>query len=348
MKKVLEFLQKNKYALIWTICYGVIIWAVLKWLFNFDIFSGAQWHILMHAQLRGFPGFVFGILILAAIPMYIATTSIILRTKKPLFTIPLPQFMQPVPDDTIKPTQDTEPQNADTAPIVDTTQTPAPKEIPTELRAAFIRARAHSGHAPKSNFDISNITSSHTATPAPQPELQPATELPLPTDFDVTEDNPFDMGTPTFAPVFSDVNFDNDTGTTDADTDAQAPIENKPAPAPTQLPGDVTDDLRPVAEYLSAKGIEHTIESGIIFTLQDAIAAHNSSDFWIADEKTWFASGKQKQSPVDAVISKASETGLHPILYLGATNILDLETNKKLWEDAGIKIITELSELDKK
>ena len=345
MKKVLEFLQKNKYALIWTICYGVIIWAVLKWLFNFDIFSGAQWHILMHAQLRGFPGFVFGILILAAIPMYIATTSIILRTKKPLFTIPLPQFMQPVPDDTIKPTQDTEPQNADTAPIVDTTPTPAPKEIPTELRAAFIRARAHSGHAPKSNFDISNITSSPPATPAPQPELQPATELPLPTDFDVAEDNPFDMGTPTFAPVFSDVNFDNDTGTTDADTDTQAPIENKPTPAPTQLPGDVTDDLRPVAEYLSAKGIEHTIESGIIFTLQDAIAAHNDPDFWIADDTNWFASGKQKPSPADAVLAAGAARGVRPVLYLGQTNILDLDARRAQWTRDGITVITDLNDL---
>ena len=99
MKKILELLQKNKYALIWTVCYIFIVWAILKWMFNFSIFSATQWHILFHAQLRGFPGFVFGILILAAIPMYIATTNIILRTKKPLFKIPLPEFLRPVPDE---------------------------------------------------------------------------------------------------------------------------------------------------------------------------------------------------------------------------------------------------------
>ena len=96
MNKVLDFIKKNKYAFIWTICYVLVMWTVLKYMFNFDMFSGTQWNILFHAQLRGFPGFVFGILILAAIPLYIATTMVIYRTKKPLFTIKLPSFLHPV------------------------------------------------------------------------------------------------------------------------------------------------------------------------------------------------------------------------------------------------------------
>ena len=99
MKRILDFCQRHKYAIIWTACYAVVMWSILFWLFNFNMFSATQWRILAHAELRGFPGFVFGILILAAVPMYIATTSIVIRTKKPLFKIPLPKFMTPVPID---------------------------------------------------------------------------------------------------------------------------------------------------------------------------------------------------------------------------------------------------------
>ena len=97
MKKILDFFNTNKYCIIWTLCYFFIVWAIMLWMFNFDIFSSTQWHILAHAKLRGFPGFVFGIMILAALPLYVATTILIYRNKKPLITIPLSNLFGPVP-----------------------------------------------------------------------------------------------------------------------------------------------------------------------------------------------------------------------------------------------------------
>lgn len=336
MNKVLDFFTSNKYAIIWTVCYVFIVWAILYGLFNFNIFVYQNWVRLFHAQLRGFPGFVFGILILSAIPMYIATTIIILRTKKPLFTIPLPKFLEPVPEE--KPaTADTE--SSETPEEKETSEEPAPqKTIPTELRAAFIRARAHIGPAPKSNFDIGNMVSkqNNTTELSTNDLTSQDGELPLPSDFDIATDynTPIFSEAPSFTPVFSDIDFDDDSS------------KQEDATNPSITPNsEISEDLKPVIEYLTDKNKDFIIQGNLILTSQDVIAAHNSSDFWIADEKTWFASGKQKPSPVDELITKSSETNLHPILYLGSTNILDLETNMKDWEVAGIKVITDLNEL---
>ena len=337
MKKILDILTGNKYAIIWTVCYIAVMWAILQFMFNFNIFDIQNWNILMHSRLRGFPGFVFGILVLSAIPMYIATTIIILRTKKPLFTIPVPKFMEPVPEENAPSTQNAEENQSEVKKEAEAEESEPQKIIPTELRAAFVRARSHIGPAPKSNFDISNITKEmHPALQTEQhPELQQAGELPLPNDFDITTTDTDDQfqEVPSFTPVFSDIDFDSE------DT-VQIPTEEIESTATN-----ISNDLAPVIDYLISNGKEFSVEGNVITTQQDVIAAHNETDFWIADEKTWFASGKQKPSPVDALINKSKETGLHPILYLGATNILDLETNKKDWEDSGIEVITELNDL---
>ena len=334
MTGVINFFKKNKYAVIWTACYVFVMWAILKWMFNFDMTSLAQWKILFHAHLRGFPGFVFGILILAAIPLYIATTSIILRTKKPLFTLSLPKFMQPVPDDTSATAapEPVSPEPVDTTP----TDTTPQKIIPTELRPAFVRARVHGGAAPKSAFDISNITAPHNTSnaPATTPELQPAGELPLPNNFELVD------ATPSFAPVFSDINFDDDTPTADT-----ANIDTDTNIAQSAPPQSVTPDITPVTDYLTSNGIEFKIENDVIITPTDAIAAHNDPDFWIADDTTWFAAGRQKPSPADTVLAIATERNIRPVLYLGQTNILDLDARREQWTTAGITVITDLNEL---
>ena len=337
MNKVLDFFTSNKYAIIWTVCYVFIVWAILYGLFNFNIFVYQNWVRLFHAQLRGFPGFVFGILILAAIPMYIATTIIILRTKKPLFTVHLPKFLEPVPEEKTA-TADTESSEAPEEKDTSEEQPAQQKTIPTELRAAFIRARAHIGPAPKSNFDIGNMVSkqNNTTELSTNDLTSQDGELPLPSDFDIaTDDNtPIFSESPSFTPVFSDIDFDDDSS------------KQEDATNPSITPNsEISEDLKPVIEYLTGKNKDFIIQGNLILTSQDVIAAHNSSDFWIADEKTWFASGKQKPSPIEELITKSSETNLPPILYLGSTNILDLETNIKDWEDAGIKVITDLNEL---
>lgn len=349
MNKILDFCKSNKYALIWTFFYALVMWAVLLGMFNFNMFSTENWVRLAHAELRGFAGFVFGIMILAAIPLYVATTAIIVRTKAPLFKIPIPKFLAklypaptpPEPDDADVPTPD----DADVAPTVP----PLPAGLPAELRGAYIRARQHTGTAQISAFDLSRM-SDNAPVATMQPELQPAAQsefqsdadLPLPTDFN------FDDGDATFAatdaPVFTDINFDapsspvvespaapNDTLTT-PDTNNTAP----PAPA-----ANIT-----VEEYLKSHGYEITaIEKDIIITKDFAIATHDDPDFWIADLEDWFAAGKQKSSPAEAVTATAGAHGVRPVLYLAQTNIMDLDARKAQWESQGITVITDLSQL---
>ena len=332
MKKILELLQKNKYALIWTVCYIFIVWAILKWMFNFSIFSATQWHILFHAQLRGFPGFVFGILILAAIPMYIATTNIILRTKKPLFRIPLPEFLRPVPDEKKSENAPSEKLDAPVS-VQEQKQNDTPQKIiPPEMRAAFARARLHIGPTPKSNFDISNLAqTTPSSAPNNQQEMQPVDELPLPTDFDIPEQS--DNAPPSFVPVFSDLNFD--------DQDAAQPPETPNTPSTQNTP----DDLKPIVKHLEQNNIKFEIQNGIILTDRDAIAAHNDPDFWIADDGTWFAAGKQKPSPIDTILAAGAARGVRPVLYLGYTNIMDFEARRAQWSGNGVTVITDISEI---
>ena len=327
MTKLIDLLNKHKYSFIWTFCYVFFMWAILKWMFNFNIFVLNNWLSLTHVHLHGFPGFVFGILLLSAIPIYIATTSIIIRTKKPLFMPKLPKFMQPV----LKEEADNKPleqaEHIENEPAV-TPDEKAKKIIPTELRAAFIRARAHIGPAPKSNFDITNVTEQKIpANKEEKVELHSAGDLPIPTDF---EDSSFDSD---FTPVFSEINFDDDeTGNTDT---KEQPNKNNT----------YDNELNPLTDYLTSQGMQFKIENGLVFTNKDVISVHNDPDFWIADEETWFAAGKQKPSPIQAILTKSAEQNLHPVLYLGQTNILDLDSNCVKWSESGIKVITDLNEL---
>lgn len=327
MNKIQEFFKTHKYAIIWTVCYIIFMWFILKWMFNFNIFSMENWFRLLHAQLRGFPGFVFGILILSALPMYIATTLIIVRTKKPLFSIKMPKFMEPVKEET------DEDHNAAQIPekIEEPPVNAAPtKTYPTELKEAFIRARTHIGPSPKSNFDLSNI--------APQPQfLERTTEdteentssLPLPNDFNLEDitDNDFESGIPSFTPVFSDINFD--------ESDKNETVSQ-----------DIPTELISVTEHLINKGITFSVKDDMIYTKDSVIAVHNDSEFWVADEETWFAAGKHKPSPIKELLSKSLDKDIKPILYLAQTNILDLDTKISQWSESGIKVIQTLDELN--
>ena len=162
MNKILDFIKSHKYAIIWTLCYIATTWAILYFMFDFSIFSSAQWHHLMRAQLRGFPGFVFGILILAALPLYVATTTLIVRTKQPLITIPVPKIKIP----TFLKSASTEPapipqpesENPTLGPDEVDTPTELPPDIPAELRVAFIRARNNIGRIQTSAFNTPHQT----------------------------------------------------------------------------------------------------------------------------------------------------------------------------------------------
>lgn len=321
MKKIFEILKAHKYAIIWTLCYTAAMWIILKFLFNFDMFSIAYWRHLMRAELRGFPGFVFGILVLAALPLYIATTTLIVRTKKPLFTVPVPSFikkiwnrMQPTLIDPPQSDAEKAPEKSDTSDKSDADT--LPDELPSELRTAYIRARMNITPEQRSAFNQPIISTPDTPTPvasAPAPEIS---DIPLPSDFELepvaTPDYATDDLTQFSAPTFTDITFD------DANT----------------------SEPNPISDYLDSTGKEFKFLDDIIITDKHAIATHNDNDFWVCDDENWFATGKQIASPIKKLIQIAGERKLSPILYLGTDNIMDIDTLREKWESMGITIIT--------
>lgn len=355
MKKLIEFLRANKYAVLWTVAYVAAMWAILRGMFNFNMFSAAQWNHLIHAELQGFAGFVFGILILAAAPIYIATTTLIIRTKSPLFTIGLPKFMTPTPADPATPVA--APSEPDTQTTSDTAEPKLPDNLPGELRGAFIRARARAEHTlnppapvpaaqapapqnpqpapvmvatPTAPQNASMTAPTITDTP-PAIDIDPTGELPLPADFDLGDTVFDDPMTQMDAPTFTEINFDD------------APATTVPEPNHTPTPPQPAD--AETTKYLTEQGRPVTTDGDIIITTGIAIAVHRDNEFWIADTTDWFAAGAQKPSPVAALMRTATERRLRPVLYMASTNIMDFETRRTEWESMGITVITSLNEL---
>ena len=176
--------------------------------------------------------------------------------------------------------------------------------------------------------------------PATVPATAPATpsadfgDFPLPDDFNFD-----DMTTntaPQFsAPVFSDINFD-------------APHPS----APTQKTldsGAVTaaqsTELSPLIQHLESTGRNFDIHDDVIICNDMAIAAHTDTDFWIADDPDWFATGKQKKSPARAALDAGAAKNLTPVLYLGSKNIMDVDDKIAQWSADGLRVVTDLSEI---
>ncbi|MDE6481918.1 MAG: hypothetical protein K2L25_03820 [Alphaproteobacteria bacterium] len=324
MKKISEIFTAHRHAIIWTICYILIMDCILGSLFNFDMFSRAAWVRLMHSRLYGFGGFVFGILILAALPLYAATTAVIMRTQKPLFTLWVPGFIKrafappPPPAD----------EKADAPAKPEAAAEPEPEKfpdsMPAELRGAFIRARRGGTRIQVSAFDNSHII----AQPEPQPVMAAAAagatdtadDFPIPTDFDMSYPPESDDA---IFPSFKDINFDD------------APAASTPAPAtsasttpPPQIP---LDGAHADGDFIIYKN--------------NLIAVHDDPDFWIADDTDWFASGKQRPSPIAPLKQRAVELGLTPVLYLARTNILDLDARIEKWTADDVTVISNLDDL---
>jgi hypothetical protein len=283
MKKLLEILKAHKHAIYWTIGYGIIMYLILNLLFGFDMLSARHWSILLRAHLRGFSGFVFGILILAAIPMYIATTTLIIRTKKPIFTL-FPKKIEEKKEE--------KPEN----PKPEIEEIALPAGLPTELRGAFIRAKSNMSALP-TNPSQTPPSPAPSAQQTPIPEHQTDSALPLPDDFDFGGAAPETIN----APMFREISFD------------------EPVPPVSNTMSQTSDDI----------------------TIKDsrAIATHDDPDFWIADEPNWFATGKQKKSPIKKLIAAATEHNAQPELHLITENIMDLNDKITEWKSQGIKII---------
>ncbi len=356
MKKIKELFTANRPAIIWSICYIIITWLILQLMFNFSIFSATDWIRLSHARLHGFAGFVFGILILAAVPLYIATTTIIVRTKKPLLTISVPAKIKPIVDkvkDFIKrltadnneatshPETDATPDTAPTQSSDTDATAPLPNNLPNELKASFLRARARLSL--QSKIDNST-TQTKIPTPAPQAntgmETRPTdtttadNPFPIPDDFDFQMDAPSDQSIITEAPVFTSIDFD-----TSSEIKEDTSIATNPPPVP-----DATAN-NPVMEYMQSKSIKASMQGDIVLTAKHAIASHTDNDFWIADDDTWFAAGKSRPSPIKTVIEIATGNNLSPVIFLGATNIMDLDERCNAWRKMGVTVITDITEI---
>ena len=61
---------------------------------------------------------------------------------------------------------------------------------------------------------------------------------------------------------------------------------------------------------------------------------------------TWFATGKQKDSPIPELIDLAKQNELTPVLYLHSKNIMNIDTVIKNFESLGITVIQDLDELN--
>lgn len=326
MNLITEFWKKIKTPIFWTIGYVACLWFLLQILFNFDLFNTRHWIHVSHAHLHGLGGLTFCVMILSAIPLYIASMFFIFRNQKPFFTIPMPKFITTICNKLFsKSKSEPEPapeKNESESDDIDTPETP--DHFPTEMRGAFIHARTHPNRITTpicaTCSTNPNIYPNNTA-PAMPAELN--NEMPLPPDFD---DAP-DMNTDpvSSAPAFQDIKFFDD-----------------------------EDDEIPDNDYIDETVIEHLqktnrefniIDDDLILTNDMVIATHNDDDFWIMDEPTWFAAGKTRQSPIDALLNAAKQHKTKPILYLGATNIMNMDAKITEWTGKGITIITDLSNL---
>lgn len=324
MSAVIDFFKKAKLPLLWTGGYIFVLWAIMRILFNFEIFSCADWIRVSHAHLRGLGGFVFFLVATTCIPLYIATTAIVIRTGKPLFTVPVPKIItkiveklfpkQPDPE-----TQETEQKTESTPDTRDTSL----DNIPAEMHAIFLRARTRPRKIDAPICSACSITPNvYPNNNVPSEPTMPENDMPLPPDFDFddTSSGPSMPSTPMFQDI--DLGF--------GDTDDISDTENE----------------NPVIDYLVQNERKFDIDDNdIIITDTAAIAVHDDKDFWIMDDPIWFASGKTRESPIEALRAVATEHNVRAVLYLGATNIMNYDKKTAEWEQSGIHIVTDLSDL---
>jgi hypothetical protein len=329
MKKIFDFFMGHKYAILWTIGYFCVVWAILYFLFNFDFLNAVQWHRLFRAHLRGFPGFVFGLLVLAALPLYVATTTIIVRKKQPLITIPVPDIKK-IPALIKK--KAPEPVKEEKQEVAEKDEDKYPKDLPIEMRRVFMRAKQNLLFLQQSGGQLPD---------APETKLEEILDvvetLPVPTDFDFDvdveeqeEENGFGM--PVFgesAPVFKSLSFDDD--------DESEVIEDENDGLANKM-----SDNSNLVKYLSDKKFKFDIDEDVVLTDKYAIATHSDKDFWVVDSENWFAAGKVCTAPTLIAKRAAEKYGLVPAIYLEAKNILDIDKLIPQWQEEGIKVITDL------
>ncbi len=316
MKKLLEFFKSDLLIIEWTIIYFSMLWAILWYLFGFDIFLKSHWWKFFHTNFHSFIGIVFCLFIYTAIPIYIATIMVMHRTKKPIMTVPILSNIfaklrsMCVAKSEPEPEQEQEPENEP--------QPEYPENLPSELRVPFIRM--------KQKLSFLGMTSSFNQPKTDSEKMLQIAQseqnaFPIPTDFDISDSLP-----DTSVPTFTDINFDE--------------------PKPTPQPENETASTNSVTQYFDEHDIDYETYKNFVITTKNVIYIHSDTDFWIMDNDTWFAAGKQIKSPVNDLIELAKENNLTPIIYLESTNIMDLQGTIEQLNKSGIKTVTDLSELN--
>ena len=328
MSKVLDFIKKCKLPILWTIGYVFSVWMIMQFLFYFDIFNIQHWTKVSHAHLHGLGGLTFCIIVFAAVPLYIATTTIVARTQKLLITIPVPNFIKnilekvfskpaPVKEETKEESTESEPEHPTNEEL---------SSVPAEMRGAFIRARTRVNKIPAPICGACSVNPNvypGSDTKPAEPTNVPDDNLPLPPDFDFDETE--SAPTTPSAPVFQDINLYDDFD--DIETSAE-------------------DDNNVVLKHFDATNRKYNVtDDEIIVTDTSAIAVHNDPEFWIMDDPMWFASGQTRVSPIQLLLETAEKNNITPVLFLGATNIMNFAEKCKEWKSKGIKVVTDLSEL---
>lgn len=314
MKKVLNFFKQNPLVVKWTAWYFFVLWLILRFVFNFDMFSRVYWWRFFHATFHGFAGLVFCALVYSAIPIYIASVLTVYRKKELLIKIPLVEK--------IKNLFSSKPKVKEPEPVKEekeeTKEPEYPSDLPSELRVPYMRAK---NHLPlTSGVSIYNKRTSEK--PVLQQDTQSAEEsptIPIPMDFDLgdsIDETPNDS-----VPTFTDINFDIPIAT-------EKELENK------------------TTKYFKSHDIEFETYKQFVATEKYVIYEHSDEDFWIMDGESWFAAGKQIDSPIPELKNLAKQNGLTPVLYLASQNIMDFENIVKQFSDAGIRVITKLEELN--
>lgn len=323
MKNIIAFLSKYKIAFQWTFWYCLILWFILQVIFGFNPFSAHYWWKYQHATLHGFGGFVFNLVIYTAIPIYIATTLTVIRNNEMLIKIPfIEKAFNFIHDKLInKKIEEPTPETSD-AEQDSESQIEYPSDMPTELRVPFIRA--------KKNMPLTGAISVFNKTKDPtsnNEQTDSQNDMPIPLDFDISDSlESNDM------PIFKDIDLDKELDKA-LDYTSSTPVTDK------KLTNTAT-------KYFDNKKVKYETYNNFVVTDKYVVYDHNDGDFWIMDEESWFASGKQIDSPIPELLQIAKTNDVIPIIFLESENIMDYPGTVDNFENAGIRVIKSMEELD--
>ena len=321
MKKIFEFLKSNTIIVKWTVWYFFIFWFTLKFLFRFDMFSYHYWWRFFHATLHGFAGFVFGFLVYAMIPLYIVSTLITYNKKELIIPIPFTQTISKIlskifPSKTEN--KDQESESTSEQEHEETSEPEFPSDLPPELRVPFQRAK---NRLPLTSaisvYNKPNVATKPVAVPMVE-QTSEKSDIPIPMDFDISDTISTDMNDS--VPHFTDIDFDTPIAT-------EKELENN------------------TTKYLKEKNIEYETYHDFVATEKFVIYEHSDEDFWVMDNESWFASGKQKDSPIQELLELAKQNELTPVLYLHSQNIMDIDNTIANFESMGVRVVKNLDEL---